>query len=319
MADYTPPFAENGELRAPDATEQSLGIPCGPFDLAMHNYLHNLSQGQVKNIADEAGVASLSEGDKTVLFRAVEALIDAATGGNPAGYILMTQARARLPIFPEVLNTDGRIVVTAPSTGTVRVPGGVDFLHRGIFQVTTAQTDLSTDASKIYHLRWNPTDGFALKDLSSAIYNPSTLDDENAAFDSAHDDMLVARVVTNSSNVAAITNLANKDRLAKSQILTGTDVRLSGQNAANFLFAADINWARTPTLKDLSFVLQTKPSNTDDDTAISRPGSVDRTDLNAVATQVVNNLEIPVTRYNLDALVMRDFADNLSANFSISA
>lgn len=141
------------------------------------------------------------------------ALIDAATGGNPAGYILMTQARARLPIFPEVINTDGRIIVTSPGTGQVRLPGGVDFLHRGIFTVTTSQTDFATDPSKTYHLRWDPTNGFRLIDVANNVYNPTALVETNIKFDSTFDDIIFARVITNSSNVPTITNLANKNLL----------------------------------------------------------------------------------------------------------
>lgn len=308
MSDFDPPFGENGELRAPDSTEQSLGIPCGPFDLAMHNYLHNLSQGQIKNIADEAGVASLSEGDKTVLFRAVEALIDASTGGNPAGYVLMSQARARLPIYPEVLNTDGRIVVTSPSTGTVRIPGGVDFLHRGIFSVTTAQTDLSTDASKIYHLRWNPTDGFALKDLASGTYNPSSHDETHTDFDSDYEDMLVARVVTNSSNVATITNLSNKSRLAISTVINGTDPQGAGTAESNFLIQETFNWARTPNPYSLDQVMSVNTGNMPDQDFIFYEGGGD-----------VNTLNVSIDRYQFNKRLSRDWASLVSVLLSASA
>jgi hypothetical protein len=176
MSAFDPPFATNGELRAPTASEKSLGFPCGPASQALFNFLINRLEGNIDNIADQAGVSALAEDDATVLFRAVDALIAAAIGsGDTSNFVLFTQARARLPIFPDVQNTAGTIVVTAPSTGTVRVPAGVNFLHRGIFLVTTAQTDFPTDPSKTYHLRWNPTDGFVLRDLASGTYNPGTL------------------------------------------------------------------------------------------------------------------------------------------------
>jgi hypothetical protein len=248
MVDFTPPFGENGERRLPDATEQSLGLSCDPQQLReLLNGMFNLHQGQIKAIADEAGVTPNESGDKTLLNRAVLALIAAATGaGDTSEFVLFTQARARLPIFPDVQNVDGRIIVTAPATGTVRVPGGVSFLHRGIFLVTTAQTDFPTDPSKAYHLRWNPTDGFVLRDLASGTYNPSTLAETNVAFDSAFDDMLVARVITNSSNVATITNLSNKNVLEGDQTQNGSATINTGNFSADYSHTFTLNWSRTP-------------------------------------------------------------------------
>jgi hypothetical protein len=252
MSAFDPPFATNGELRAPTPTEKSLGFPCGPASQPLFNFLINRLEGQVDNIADQAGVSALAEDDLTLLYRAVDALIAAAVGGaDTSQYVLFSQARARLPIFPEIQNTAGTIVVTAPSTGTVRVPAGTNFLHRGIFLITTAQTDFPTDPSKIYHLRWDPTNGFRLLDLASGTYNPGTLAETNVAFDSTYDDMLVARVITNSSNVATITNLANKSRLENSgefyldaQTMTHQDEVPAATITGGQIQA--LNWARRP-------------------------------------------------------------------------
>jgi len=246
MADFDPPFAQNGEFRFPNANEQSLGWPCGPIDQNLLNGLFRIHNGNIGNVIAEAGVTG-PDGDLTKLRRAIEALIAAATGGGTAeDYILMTQARNRLPIFPDVQNVDGRIGVTAPSTGTVRLAGGVEFLHRGIFRVTTTQTDFATDPSKTYHLRWNPDDGFVLRDLASGTYNPGTLSESNVAFDSTYSDMLIARVITNSSNVATITTLANKDRI-KGQIKFDGAVQDPHQNTSlNRFDNAVFNLARQP-------------------------------------------------------------------------
>ncbi len=191
----------------------------------------------------------------TQLLQAIQFLIDAATGGGATeNYLLMTQARARLPIFPEISTSDGTMTLTAPTTGTIRVPGGVTFMHRGIFPVTTTQTDFATEASNTYHVRWNTTDGLVIKRLSDTTYNPSSLSETNASFDSRYDDMLIARVITNSSNVATITNLINKQ-----------DIRAAGEEFApkgslgDYAYqdgvrpsqisqytAVNINFARTP-------------------------------------------------------------------------
>lgn len=253
MADFDPPFADQGERRAPLSTEQQLGWPCGPASRELFNYLFWLQQGQIKSIADEAGVGSEQSGDHTVLKRAVLALIEAAIATldppedpDLSAFVTINQARSRLPIFPDVLHGDGHLGVFSPSTGVVRVPAGRNFLHRGIALVTTSEVNLNTDASKIYHLRWTPADGFVLRDLASGTYNPGTLAEENQAFDSSYDDMLVARVITNSSNAVTVTNLVNRSRLAHQSIDGGTPNTNSGSNGATRNLLWSLNWARTP-------------------------------------------------------------------------
>lgn len=213
MANFDTPFSTSADLRYPTSDERQNGFACGPADRGLFNGLFHRIEAELGEVINYAGLTGTDE-DLTQLRQAIIALIEAATGGgDPASYLLIQQARTRLPIFPEVQNADGRIVVTSPATGTVRVPGGVTFLHRGIFPVTTSQSDFATVASKTYHLRWNPTDSFALKDLADTDYNPSGFIDGNPALDSTYDDMLVARIITNSSNIATITNLVNRARV----------------------------------------------------------------------------------------------------------
>lgn len=206
-------------------------------------------QREIMAVIAAAGLTP-NPADLTQLLQAIQKIIDAATGGaGDANYVLMTQARNRLPIFPEVQTADGRLAVISPASGTVRIMPGYDFLHRGIFNVTTVQQDFPTSPSKTYHLRWNPTDGFALKDVAGLTYNPGSAPEISPAFDSTYDDMLIARVVTNPSNVAEITTLSNKQSL----FATGEfpfvgytfqdDVAPSG--ITNYR-AVDLNWARIP-------------------------------------------------------------------------
>lgn len=202
-------------------------------------------QREIMAVIAAAGIAG-DNGDLTQLLQAIQQLIDAATGaGDTSNYVLMPAARARLPIFPEVLTSDGRIPVSAPSTGTVRVPAAYDFLHRGIFAITTVQADFVTLANKTYHLRWSPTDGFQLKDLADAAYNPGALAETDISFDSAYDNMLVARVVTSAGNVATITTLANKHRL---QLIS--EKTTFEENASTYPLSpvVTLNFARTPVL-----------------------------------------------------------------------
>lgn len=324
MTAFDPPFAGSGERRAPTPTEKNLGFPCGPASQALFNYLFWRLEGNVDHLADQAGVTAGSEGDLTVLFRSIEARIQAYIGetsgedpgpGIDPNFVLLSQARTRLPIYPEVRATGGRIVVTSPSTGTVRVPAGTDFLHRGIFLVTTTQTDLNTDASKTYHLRWNPTDGFALKDLADSGYNPGTLPEGHASFDSTYDDMLVARVVTNSSNVATITNLSNLPALHLAEILVGTNAaNVTSSNRTRFDFSHDFNWSRTPRSYAFHQVRKTAPDQNNVQLEYNvRPPGVSNTDL------LTQNPAFDITRYRIQQRVMTDRSTSLRMLFSGSA
>lgn len=212
MADFSTPFAATAERRSPTTDEKNNGFPCGPADMRLFNGLFHRLEAEVGEVIDFAGITQTDD-RFTLLREAIEALISVATGGGDTSqFLLMAQARARLPIFPEVSTVSGKFTVTSTGVGNVRLGGGTAFVHRGIFNLTSAQTDFATDASKTYHLRWNPTDGFTLKDLASPVYNPGTLAETATAFDSTYDDMLVARCVSNSSNVLTITPLVNKDR-----------------------------------------------------------------------------------------------------------
>ena len=221
MADFNTPFGDTGERRFPAEVESAEGHPCGPADRPLFNGLQYRVEAEIGNVISYAGIP-MTNARMTQLREAIEFLISAATGGgDPSEYVLMSQARARLPIFPEVSNIDHRIVVTSPATGTVRIPGGVELVHRGIYIVTTAQQDFPTDPSKTYHLRWDVANGFRLRDLANAGYNPTALVEWNPIFDSTYDDAILARISTNSSNIATITNLANLHRWFYQVDLTG--------------------------------------------------------------------------------------------------
>lgn len=268
MANFNPPFSTSADHRFPTSDERQLGFPCGAADQELFNGMFYRIEAELGEVINYAGIEQTDD-RMTLLREAIVALIDAATGGgDPSIYLLMAQARARLPIYPEVLNTDGRIVVTSPAPGTVRLPGGVTFQHRGIYPVTTGQEDFATTASKIYHLRWTPADGYLLRDLADPIYNPTAVAETSTIFDSGHDDMLIARIVTNSSNVATITNLSNKDRL----IANGESGNLlptifEDNKAPNQLTGPEgqivnLNWARKPNAYMTGFTDVTVQSGT---------------------------------------------------------
>lgn len=247
-------FSITGPRRNPTADERANGFPCGAADQTLFNGLQHRVEAELSNLITFAGLTP-TDTDFTQVRQAIQALIDAATGGGDTdGYLLLSQAASRLPIFPEFLTVDGKINVTSPATGTVRVPAGVTFMHRGIVPIVTAQTDFATVSSRTYHLRWNPTDGFTLKNVGDSGYNPGGLAEGNVAFDTTYDDMLVARIITNAGNVATITNLANKDRLdAEGEtVAPGPAVQDPGSFNVFFTFdLPDLNWARRPRIHSI--------------------------------------------------------------------
>jgi hypothetical protein len=208
-------------------------------------------QREIAAVIAAAGIEP-SNGDFTQLLQAIGNLISAATGGGgDENYVLMTEARTRLPIFPEVLTIDGRLPIASPVPGSVRVPAGYSFLHRGVFNVTTVQADFATSANRTYHLRWNKTDGFALRDLADVAYNAGAVAETSPIFDSSFDDMLVAKVVTDGANAPTITTLANKARMTLDVTLSGNATIMStgvagANDGASYTNSTAVNWARTP-------------------------------------------------------------------------
>jgi hypothetical protein len=155
-----------------------------------------------------------------------------------------------LLIYPEVF-TSGNIFSISATTGQVTVDAGQSWLHRGWQNYSSADIEFAdrnftTVANKTYHLRWNPTDGFLLKDLADGAYNPSALAETSSAFDTDYDDMLAARIVTDGSNVATITPLKNKATLSFNGHFSGVAPTDAGANAWASHYGTDLNWARTP-------------------------------------------------------------------------
>ena len=255
MADWNIPFALSGDRRFASATEQQEGFPCGPAERALFNSELYRLEAELGEVIKYAGITP-SNDRMTQVREAIMALIAAATGTAPdlSVYILMSQARSRLPIYPDVVG--GLITPVSPGVGVCRIPGNIKFTHRGIYSITTAQQDLNTVANKTYHLRWRPgTDPvatpngeFKLYDLADVAYNPGGLPEWYATFDTTFDDMLVARVTANSSNALNITALWNAARIA-TQISAPSQNNTGGRTLSH-----TINFSRVgyPCLMNMS-------------------------------------------------------------------
>lgn len=212
-------------------------------------------------------------GGEIVVGRPIVMRYDEAANSSAGAFLIEPWANALLfanagasniPLMPEVNETDNELVVSNLGGGTLEVNTSQVFIWRGWTQINTAsfsagERQFNTVANKTYHLRWHatgtgdaapastyPNGRFVLEDLSDAGYNPSTLAETDRAFDSTYDNMLIARVVTDGSNVPTITELANRNRLHTVETLSGAPTSNSGANGANWTKSFTLNWARTP-------------------------------------------------------------------------
>lgn len=309
MADFDPPFGASGEYRMPESSEQEQGFQCGPADMALFIGLFNRIESELGHLIKFAGLDP-TNADMTQVRKAIQALISTATGGgDTSAFLTLAQARQRLPIMPHTEGTVGHLGVIAPATGTIRIPAGTTFLHRGIFPVTTVQTDFTTVASKTYHLRWDPTNGFRLRDLADAAYNAGTLAETVPFFDTSYDDVLWARVITNSSNVATITNLINKDRYVTWLQDTKVPNVSLGTNGSRASFSFTYNLARTPVVSPCMTNFSTAPAGTGDGGAGFSMYDVHDHDTSITQTEL--------TRYGAKYNAMRDYAWTIGLGLNV--
>lgn len=302
---YVPPLGEAN----PNASYKDRNTAAGqPGSRVPAPAVEHVMREVVAVIVD-AGITPSGE-DLTQLLQAIDLKISAITGeGDGALYVLMEALRSRNPIFPEVVSADGSFNLSTPALGTVRIPAGIQIVHRGCFSDTTVQQDLATAPNKTYHLRKNWSTGWSLKDVADAGYNPSALPEGHATFDTSYDDMITHRIVTNASNVATIANLKNKDRLAIHAGVTGTNfVEANGGNSrADFLL--ELNWARTPKTRSFSM---TGVAATD--------GVVDDRDIVLYSSYPgVQTAEIPATRYRIVYTMLYDYTYALTAAINAQA
>jgi hypothetical protein len=259
-------------------------------------------QREIVNVIVNAGLTP--NGDSvTQLDEAINLKIAQATGGGDSPIDdLLAILRARNPVYPEVVSADGTFNLSIPATGTIRIPVGINIVHRGCFVDVTEQQDLSTVANKTYHLRKNWTSGWSLKDLADGGYNPSALVEADASFDTSFDDMLTHLVTTNGANVATIKALRNKNSLSFTEKQVKNDnIIASGSPGYAYSrnMAHEFNFARRPRHFSIMASLG----------ATSTTGG---TGLDGIANLVRDAV---ITRYGLTYGIHSDFAGAISGPY----
>lgn len=188
---------------------------------------------------------------------------------------VINQFIAYLPMFPEIQTETAKFALTT-STGQIVINAGQTWVHRGAFQKSTDEYDLSartfvTVANKTYHLRWkwngpSISPSFHLFDLSDSGYNTAAAPETHPKFDSTYDDMLIARIVTNGANALTVTPLVNRMRLSQdvsnenyintsvvSQGVGGVNTVVMGPTAAHATAVVSplhtLDWSRQPKIE----------------------------------------------------------------------
>lgn len=180
--------------------------------------------------------------------------------------------------YPEILTSTNTLALTL-ATGQIVINTGQSFKMRDSVNFNTtdfsaASRTFATTANLTYHLRFvlstaanhdnfgnsfysgrSITNGmFYLVNATDISYNSSGLVETNSAFDSKRDDMLIARIVTDSGNVPAATLLTNMNHLYYSTTYSG-----SLPNSLSWTvwtsFVPSFNWARIPKIATPSLQL----------------------------------------------------------------
>ncbi len=220
------------------------------------------------------------------------------------------------PTYPEIQTADNRLALTDDGAGIVKVDTAQTWIWRGLIQLSADDFDLAdrsfaTAAKKTYHLRWNapgtgnatamtdwPNGRFELADLTGA-----TPSEDDLIYDSTFDRMLIARIVTDSANVATITTLINKALLNFSAPVHGVLILANAQNSRSE-YSVDLNWSRTPTLNGLSKFRAIYSSRPDHDFSVTPQPTND-------AEVFSYGASAGLSRYKFYALVMDDYINEV--------
>ena len=261
-------------------------------------------------------------GDANLLLHLMRHALDAySVSDDPPRESLLTEllqaveTSAVAPIFPHVEATDGLLHVTAGS-GSVTVDTGGEFVWRGYQRIETTDFDLAdrqfpTTGGATYHVRWHapgtgdatpaatyPNGRFRLENLADSGYNPTAAAETAEKFDTTYDSMLIARVVTDGSNVATVTELSNRQILRAVAAFSDTPDTNPGDNSSSITFTMNLNWSRSPLTAAIPRTWSFVDNSSDTDMSTSTSA---------------------VTRYAFDAFIRYDFSTQLAVTVTADA
>lgn len=305
-----PPFGTT------DGTEWTNGNPAtGERGSVIDARAIDHSQAEIVNAITRLGLTP-DQADLEQLGKAIQNAIAAATGGGETGdFLTMATARARLPIYPEVTNTTGKVSITEPSSGTILVGATETLRHRGVFDVAFNDFDEINRTfvmlpSKVAHLRWSAASGLERFYLDDVAYNPFGLPETDQSFDSSHDSALLARIVTDAGAAATITPLVNKHRLAVTGYARAENFRNSNGHGAGGSIEYIFDWARTPDIRAISMFNSTNiGSRSDDERMVFAYGDL-------MGGQL---FDYPVSRYDTRFDIRLDYAEQIGMNIVLEA
>lgn len=171
---------------------------------------------------------------------------------------------ANNPVYPEIETASGKLAIGDNNDGTLFIGAGQTWLWRGLTRFSSSVFDVvdrtvTMVANKTYHVRWYaPGTGIAIP-VETYPYGRIELVDMTAAsptegnstYDTSYDNMLIARIVTDGANVAAITTFINRASLSFSANLAMVPAYI-GSTAWRADFSADLNWSRAPKVWSFS-------------------------------------------------------------------
>lgn len=231
-----------GEFVEPDSHQ--------PGTIIKATWLNTMQREYVATLKDFGGTLDPNNDGQ------IAAILHQATPFDAPSYVKGITPNPNPLYYPEILTANHMLHIFDNRNGTCGVGTDQWFIWRNVWKFNTsdytpAERTLPIKPKQTYHVRWTQTAGFSIHALSDSQYNPQGLAETHSSFDTSYDDMLLARVRTDSNNQADITPLVNQQQLSISaETSFFWPTRNTDEEKRYFEFepqaSLTINWARTP-------------------------------------------------------------------------